>query len=68
MLLSLKRFDNNQEELEAAKGQVVFLQKSFQATEAANLWLKEEVSSLTSKLSWANFKCNELGHKILRLQ
>lgn len=50
------------------KGQVAFLQKSFKVVEVINLQLKEEISSLTSKLNQANFKRYKLRHKILRLQ
>lgn len=68
MLRSLEEFDSTQEELKAAKRQVALLQCSMKEVEATNVQLKEEVSSLSYKLNWANFKCDELGHEISKLQ
>lgn len=50
------------------KGQVTLLQDSVKDAKAANLKLKEEVSSLTSKLDWANFKRDKLEHEVSRFQ
>lgn len=54
--------------MEDAKGRATSLQNALQAAEAANLQLKDEASSLSSKLSWGHLKCDEQEHQISKLQ